>query len=134
MITCSKCKEAKEESEFNKHGSKRQSFCRPCDNQKAREYYALNRDRQVKQINAARKLRRKATNDWIRELKESTPCADCGNLFPWYVMDFDHLHSKVDDVSEMAAKVRPRDAIKEEIAKCEVVCANCHRIRTFTRV
>ncbi len=133
MITCSSCKETKEESEFNKNKSKRQTFCRPCDNQKAREYYALNKDKQKKQINAARKLRRKATNEWIRKLKESTPCADCHNLFPWYVMDFDHLHSKVTAISEMVPLGRPRDAIKEEIAKCEIVCANCHRIRTFTR-
>jgi hypothetical protein len=132
MIICSGCKEAKNEEDFNKHGAKRQTFCRPCDNKKAREYYALNKEKQKKQINAAKKLRKKALSSWLRELKEASPCADCDKFFPWYVMDFDHLNNKVANVTDMISNVVTKQKLMEEIAKCELVCANCHRIRTFT--
>lgn len=46
-------------------------------------------------------------------------------------MDFDHLLDKFKNVSRMTAY--KWDRIEAEIAKCELVCANCHRVRTFAR-
>lgn len=71
--------------------------------------------------------------EYIRQAK-NRPCADCGGLFPSYVMDFDHLDGteKYKQVSKLTAHSWQR--IKDEIAKCEVVCANCHRIRTYERL
>jgi hypothetical protein len=60
------------------------------------------------------------------ELK-STPCQDCGKSFHYCQMDFDHVRgTKVGVVSHM----KSRRQLKSEAAKCEVVCANCHRERT----
>lgn len=60
----------------------------------------------------------------------NVPCMDCGNTFPVYCMDFDHVRGKkVDDVTQMVNRTRPINRILEEIEKCEVVCSNCHRIR-----
>jgi hypothetical protein len=68
----------------------------------------------------------------IRDIKEQTPCADCGELFPYYVMDFDHLRDKKRAVSNMRSYSEVK--ILEEIAKCDLVCANCHRERTYQRL
>jgi hypothetical protein len=65
------------------------------------------------------------------KLKESSPCADCGNYYPYYMMDFDHLRDKKKGLAAMS--LYGWGTILKEIEKCEVVCANCHRIRTFKR-
>lgn len=69
----------------------------------------------------------------IRKLKESTPCADCGNFFPYYVTDYDHLDGKLYPVSQ-AVNWYGREKVMAEIAKCDLVCSNCHRIRTHQRM
>lgn len=60
---------------------------------------------------------------------------DCKREFPSYVMDFDHrdASTKRDTVSNLVAKARSLMAIEAEIAKCDLVCSNCHRIRTHRR-
>lgn len=75
------------------------------------------------------------SKDSLVELK-AAPCVDCGGTFPPECMDFDHLSgtSKVMDVSTMAKQGLARQRILDEIAKCELVCANCHRIRTKQRL
>ena len=60
------------------------------------------------------------------------PCSDCGVKYPPYVMDFDHLSDKKMNVSKMV--MYSEDVIREEVDKCEVVCSNCHRERTYQRL
>jgi hypothetical protein len=69
----------------------------------------------------------------IRATKEK-PCADCGGEFPYYVMDFDHRDGEVKlfDVSKGMLSLG-RAKVLAEIAKCDIICANCHRIRTAAR-
>jgi hypothetical protein len=70
----------------------------------------------------------------VREMKEK-PCTDCGQTYPWYVMDFDHREG-VDEQFDIAVAVRRGVAVPRllaEIEKCDLVCANCHRIRTARR-
>lgn len=56
---------------------------------------------------------------------------DCGRSFPHYVMDLDHVRGvKRCDVANMVQRAVPTAVFLDEIAKCDVVCANCHRIRT----
>jgi len=63
---------------------------------------------------------------------KNRPCADCGVRYPYYVMDFDHVRGgKRFNVSEGAASQVTVENLLEEIAKCDVVCANCHRERTY---
>lgn len=72
-------------------------------------------------------------NKKIVERAKSVPCADCGERYPSYVMDFDHVRGvKVANIAQL--KVRgSAPALRAEIDKCEVVCANCHRIRSHER-
>lgn len=75
------------------------------------------------------KLALKAEVEALRD----NPCMDCGGSFPVECMDFDHVRGeKVDDVVRLVHS-STREAVMAEIEKCELVCANCHRIRTKQR-
>lgn len=80
--------------------------------------------------NAAKILR---NGEEIRAAK-SVPCADCGGEFPLECMDFDHIEERGPKLFNLS-KAGPRrlQAVIDEIAKCDVICANCHRVRTRTR-
>ena len=67
----------------------------------------------------------------IRAAKDK-PCADCGKKYPFYVMQFDHLEDKLGGISKLMSNRQIAKA-RIEIAKCEVVCANCHAERTYQR-
>ncbi len=96
-----------------------------------RKHYRANRQYYIDK--AYRK--RDAVRQWVYELKNKTPCTDCKVQYPYYVTDFDHVAAK-GDKSNIVSKLINNGGFKkvqEEIAKCELVCANCHRIRTFQR-
>ena len=77
--------------------------------------------------------RKKELQKIITGIKERHGCTDCGGRFPYYLLDFDHVHgTKVANISSMLDYYSVEDIFKE-IDKCEVVCANCHRSRTFHR-
>ena len=60
---------------------------------------------------------------YIRDLKEKSPCMDCGINYPYYVMDFDHVRGKKHkNVMELIPTLSKKK-IDEEIAKCELVCS-----------
>jgi hypothetical protein len=89
------------------------------------EYKKLHLD-----LNRAHKERNR---EWLRKVK-SHPCTDCGQTFPPYVMDFDHVGSdKVAGIAALCQTTHSLEYIQAEAAKCELVCSNCHRIRTWER-
>lgn len=73
-----------------------------------------------------------AIRDYIRAAKDA-PCTDCGVQYPWYVMDFDHLSDKEFNIGHAVKRKLSLTRVAAEIAKCELVCSNCHRIRTHQR-
>ena len=79
-------------------------------------------------IRRARWRRQAAMLDRLRDV----PCMDCGNRFPSCSMDFDHR-----DPSTKSSRVPALighagdERILAEVAKCDIVCGNCHRLRTF---
>ena len=80
-----------------------------------------------------REIQRAQRRQWLDELKLAIGCADCGyNLHP-AALHFDHLDgaTKVNRIAQMTFGAEER--LLAEIAKCEVVCANCHAIRTARR-
>jgi len=70
----------------------------------------------------------------IRQYKEDKGCADCRNRYPHYMLEFDHRpeEKKLDNVYRVLKKFGLEKAM-EEIKKCDVVCANCHKHRTHHR-
>lgn len=65
---------------------------------------------------------------------KSQPCVDCGNRFHPCAMDFDHISDdKTKNVSWLLNN-RSWGEVLKEIEKCELVCSNCHRVRTWNRM
>jgi hypothetical protein len=132
MKTCCKCKLELSLDAFNKRKASKdglQSICRECWKSYYKEQYYDGSKEKVR-LQKKNAIYRNKAREIIREAK-SVACADCGVRYPYYVMDFDHLDNKEFNLGRYAGKSIPK--IKEEIAKCEVVCSNCHRIRTYNR-
>lgn len=130
MKTCPVCKVEKNLDQFNKKADGLQSKCRACQREWYGNYYQSSpkeKDRlskkKARQIHENRQLLKKLKN---------VPCMDCGQSYPSFVMDFDHRDpSKKKFSVGSAVRDHTLDAIMKEIEKCDVVCANCHRIRTY---
>jgi hypothetical protein len=92
-------------------------------------YYRAHRDQELERV---RSRQRKAV-EFLRGLR-AVPCADCGREFPPYVMDFDHRESDSKSfwLLQRAGDVS-HDRLTAELEKCDIVCANCHRARTYAR-
>lgn len=72
---------------------------------------------------------------YIQKVKQESPCADCGENYPYWMMDFDHVRGeKLFNVSVYQRYTDSLDVVKQEIDKCDLVCANCHRNRTHFRL
>jgi hypothetical protein len=69
---------------------------------------------------------------WLDELK-SGPCLDCGHKFPPECMDFDHVRGRKLLGVTMLVWQAAKATVLKEIAKCDLVCSNCHRVRTRAR-
>lgn len=93
-----------------------------------REWSERNRDR----VNAWVKARRDQRVAMISEIKLAQGCTDCGYRDHPVAPDFDHVRGeKLFSVGSGVA--RRWELILAEMEKCEVVCSNCHRIRTHER-
>lgn len=93
-------------------------------------YYRRNRDHEIARV----RTRQDATLAFLRDLRR-LPCADCGRTFAPHQMDFDHRgdEPKAFNLTAGRAMLKSRQALLDEVRKCDVVCANCHRIRTQVR-
>jgi hypothetical protein len=131
---CGSCEEFKPVAEFawrRKARGQRDNLCRVCRSAYHREHYQANRQRYIDQAAAQKRKLRYERTVYLLEFFKSHPCVDCGEKDP-VVLEFDHLREKLFDVAQ-ALPYRSWDSILLEIAKCEVVCANCHRRRTTQR-
>lgn len=72
--------------------------------------------------------RRSLLNEW-----KAVPCQDCGHRYPPYVMDFDHVRGEKRFNIGSNLLTPTIDELLDELAKCDVVCSNCHRERTHQR-
>ena len=106
-------------SRINKDGTYQMNWLSPESWKKRKEYYKRSvKDTYNKNIK------------FIHKEKLKRGCACCGYKLSAYALDFDHIDpsTKVYDIAKMAT--RRLDKIQEEIKKCQVLCANCHRVKT----
>ena len=91
-------------------------------------------------LGEGQKLKYKASSKAARERRykrfyelKSKPCIDCGGEYIPTAMHFDHIGTdKESGVANMLTQ-SSWEAIEKEIAKCELVCGNCHALRTAKR-
>jgi hypothetical protein len=118
---------------FNKNRARKdglQAHCRECQKTRSKNHYALNSEMYKEK---SRKKRLELTA-FIEEIKRTNPCKDCENFFNPWQMDFDHLDGE-DKVERISALLNTsKEVLLAEIAKCDLVCANCHRDRTHDRM
>lgn len=76
--------------------------------------------------------RKKRMREAYYELKKSYKCGECGNP-DFRVLDFDHLDRKTKsfDLGMAIGRGYSLEKIKAEMDKCQVLCSNCHRIKTW---
>ena len=100
----------------------------------AEKYRAYSREYRLKNLENSKQSQkdsRRKRIDQVNILKQ-VPCTDCKQYFPTCVMQFDHVRGKkIADIAKLLAGSNKKLFV--EIAKCDVVCANCHAIRTCLR-
>ena len=127
---CGRCKEIKSIDEFYRHGPKRQSWCKSCRKEYDKKYYDEN-DHRKEKIKLRRDRHKENVRKFLLEYRREHPCIDCGESDP-VCLDFDHKpeFEKIDSIGMMVSRQLSLKVIKEEISKCDVRCANCHRKKT----
>jgi hypothetical protein len=130
--TCGKCGINKPLDEFGFRYPKlgiRHSWCKSCFVEYKRVWYERNGDRHRAHVKERRALAEDENQRRMWEYLATHPCVDCGERDP-VVLHFDHQRDKRRDVSFMCSSGWAWSTILEEIAKCEVRCANCHARKT----
>ena len=76
------------------------------------------------------RAQRRALLTFIKDV----PCFDCNVKYPHYVMDFDHATgTKLFNLGKAVDDNISIENLLIEVQKCDIVCSNCHRKRTFSR-
>ena len=125
---CKRCERTLPLEAFNRYKDGHQWWCRECFKQYFRDRGKVHID----QVNKSREARRERAHEHVLRALVECACADCGETDP-RVLEFDHIGAKTAEVSVLVARCLSPDVISAEIAKCEVVCCNCHRARTYLR-
>jgi hypothetical protein len=86
----------------------------------------------LRQSKAARDRRRSLASQFVLNILRTGSCADCGLIDP-QLLEFDHLREKRADVARLVHEGYAIRHVAAEVAKCELVCVNCHRLRTARR-
>lgn len=94
--------------------------------------YVAYKDKQVKKD--VEKARASEKRRALNEYKISVGCFGCGYNSHWAALEFDHLPEFQKSRTVASLCYASWDAIWQEIAKCDVVCSNCHSIRTVQRL
>ena len=100
----------------------------------AAKHYEENKEKIISRSSARNKRQRKKNKAFVDRVKRMYKCLDCGESDP-IVLEFDHVRGeKRRAIADMVSNYYSIKTIKEEIRKCEIRCANCHRKKTHERM
>lgn len=127
---CNKCGETKIVDLFNKRYGKPQPYCRECNRSYHKDHYKRNKA-VYKQDTADRRWQLRANG--LQRIMEHAKdgCVECGEK-DFRCLEFDHIDpsTKLYNVGQMASRGYSIKKIDAEVAKCRIICANCHRKHT----
>lgn len=135
---CPKCDTEKPEDAFQpSRWGKPGQYCRFCSQGADAKYRMSGRGRYARRRShrKAWTRRKTAVKPLLDAIKLAVGCVDCGYDRHAEALDFDHLPGtrKLFNIGAWAGLSVGWDEIFAELKKCEVVCANCHRVRTCQR-
>lgn len=135
LIECTVCRASLELENFSK--DKRGKYgrtktCKLCAAKRSRESYAIRRQNPewLKQHRNKYKQEFRKRKQFAVELMGGK-CFDCGGVFHQSVYDFHHLDPSEKEGNPSSFLTKTDERLKEELNKCVLLCANCHRIRHF---
>jgi hypothetical protein len=133
---CTKCEQPRSLDDFSfKYKSRgiRQKRCKFCMSAISKAHYKNNKHTYIARAKTRTDLVIEENREQLFVYLSSHPCVDCDNT-DIRVLEFDHVRGKkLGNISRMIGEGFSWKTIEAEIAKCEVRCANCHRIKTYER-
>lgn len=132
MKLCKGCKKEKELLAFNFRNKKREIYhsrCKECTRTQVRKHYLNNLSYYLKKAQLRNTNERQIKREYLWKYLEEHPCVDC-NEKDIVVLTFDHRENKSRNISDMIAWGSSFTQFINEIAKCEIRCANCHLRKT----
>jgi len=136
---CSKCKETKLLDEFlprkERGPDHYHSYCKVCFRSYKRKWEAeeykdpIKRKKRLKLNRINKKKNHRKKMEWILTYLEEHPCVDCDETDP-LVLEFDHQKDKDSGVCQLIHDNKTLTTVQQEVKKCVVRCANCHRRKT----
>lgn len=130
---CGICLITKSKNQFNKRNDSLgiKYLCRKCELVKSVKYNKEHR----KRLNILNRKRKENIKKWVNRYLKNKPCLDCKIKYHPYCMDFDHVdgRNKTRTIATLVGDGYSKSRILKEISKCDLICANCHRLRTFKR-
>jgi hypothetical protein len=129
MKHCNKCDKTKPLAEFSKRKEKWAAWCKPCFSAYNKKRWSANSVKLNKRKRKFDATRKQEIELKVIEYLKANPCVSCGetNLL---VLDFDHLGNKEFNIAKAIWSIYSWSKIDKEIKKCQVLCSNCHRIKT----
>lgn len=132
-MKCNKCSVEKSPEDFHwkdKKNQKRSNQCKSCEREYGKNWYKNNSKRQVELTKARTKKSVKEKKRYVFDYLKKNPCIVCGEKNP-IKLEFDHVRAeKKNSICQLVIDGCGWEALQNEIAKCEVRCANCHKLKT----
>jgi hypothetical protein len=132
MKKCFKCGIEKDKDCFSKHSKRAdglQTECKECSKERSKKIYKEKTLEHREKTRKNKKEKSLRNRKLVWEYLKTHPCVDCGETDP-IVLEFDHLKDKIENISILSGRGVSEKTLLDEIAKCVVRCAHCHRRKT----
>ncbi len=131
-MLCNKCQKYKYITEFSFKDKKkniRKKICKDCHSLYRKEHYLQNKDKYIAKARNWNRKQKEILSKYLFDRLSKSQCIDC-NEKDILVLEFDHLQNKKLGIAEMYKNRYSLQKVEEEINKCVIRCANCHRRKT----
>ena len=126
---CTKCLQEKPIEDFpwkNQIIGKRHAVCKTCTAERSKRLYSQDPQSQIERVRINNQRYRQIARDFVLAYLLTHPCSECGERDP-RVLEFHHEGDKESEVSRLMGRGASLEALKAEMDKGRVLCANCHR-------